>query len=92
MEGWRVGAGGGGGGRGMDWWQVGTGGVCGGSEGGRGGGGVDSPSSGLTGRFPPLCISAVLATSLGTSENFSSTPMGTKAAMAPAFCTGVDST
>lgn len=86
------GGGGGGGGGGMDELPEGAGGGGGGRGGGGGGAAAESPSSGGTWGFPPLCVSLVLATSQGNPENLSSAPMGTNAAMAPAFCTGVDST
>lgn len=66
----------------------------GGGAGGAGGGGAaESPSSCRTWGFPPLCAPfPVLASSLGIPENLSSAPIGTNGAMAPAFCTGVEST
>ena len=90
---------GGGGGGGMEEGGIDGGGGGGGMEGGGGGGGGKLEGEGdPTSRarpeslFPGGASIFVHVSSLGILESFRSISMGTNAVMAPAFCTGVDST
>lgn len=86
----------GGGGGGMEGLRGGGGGGI--EEGGggtvdAGGGACESLFSCRTSLLPFFSVSfCVLASSLGILENLRSVSIGTNAVMAPAFCTGVDST